>query len=354
MTTRLPRSLPYSAYVSENVLVAEQQSVFARSWQYVGSINDFAGDTTALPIEVNGTPVILTLEGDAVGALVNVCSHRGSPVCLEPSTRESLTCPYHAWRYDLSGSLISAPRSEREPVFDAEEFGLERLPVGRWGPFIFVAASDKAIPFDELLGDLPDEVSDAGIEVEELVFHHRAEFQLAANWKIATENFLECYHCRVAHPGFSRTIETGPDDYLLATAATYSSQRGPAREEGGLLDTSGAVERSQFHLLFPNTAINIMPGEPNLSIGPIHPAGATRTTRFLDYFFGPEVSPDWIQQMIEFDDQVGREDVPLVENMQRGVTARPERSGVLFMDSERLIHHFETYLRSHVDYSGIT
>lgn len=344
-------TLPYSAYVDETILDAEQETVFAHSWQYVGHIGDLDGPT-CLPKMVHRAPLVVThgMAGE-IHALVNVCAHRGSIVCKEQSANESLTCPYHAWRYGLDGTLLGAPRSQREAGFDRSEFRLESLPVGQWGPFVFVGLSTEVMPFDEFLGDLPKEVAAAGIDVESLVFHHRAEFSLRANWKIVAENFLECYHCRVAHPDFSKTIDTSPDNYLLETEPTHSTQIGPVRS-GGVMDISGEIKRSQFHLLYPNTAINIMPGRTNLSIGPIDPVDPATTDRFLDYFFGPDVPEQWIDDVVEFDDQVGREDVTLVEDMQLGVAARPDRRGTLFMDSEKLIHHFEAYLQERVDYGS--
>ena len=343
--------MPYSAYSDPAVLIAERRSVFARSWQYAGNVNDFSGGVTAHPTWAGGLPVVLTRSGDEVTALVNVCAHRGSIVCPAPTGRDSLTCPYHAWRYGLDGHLIRAPRSEREPGFDSRSVGLERLPLGRWGPFMFVGLSHDVIPFEEYLGELPAQVESAGIDVDSLVFHHRSEFGLDANWKVVAENFLECYHCRVAHPDFSKAIDTSPNSYELSFAATFSTQRGPVRDSAeAVIDLTGDIRRAQFHLLYPNTAINILAGWPNLSIGPINPVEAGRTERYLDYFFGPDVPSDWIDAMIAFDEQVGKEDEALVESMQRGISARPERSGILFIDSEKLIGHFESHLLDHHQY----
>src|SRR5207248_1770773 len=128
----------------------------------------------------------------------------------------------------------------------------------------------------------------AGVEVEQLQHHSRAESSVEANWKLVAENFLECYHCAVAHPGFSAVVDVSPDAYELASGDTFSSQFGPVRGNGSGLDTAGEVKRSQFHFLWPNTMINIFPGRTNLSIGPLLPAGPERTDRFLDYFFGSE------------------------------------------------------------------
>jgi choline monooxygenase len=117
------------------------------------------------------------------------------------------------------------------------------------------------------------------------------------------------------------------------------------RENGGGLASEGEVARSQFHFLWPNTMINIFPGRTNLSIGPVLPAGAARTERFLDYFFGPEADEEWIGELLEFDGQVGAEDKVLVENVQRGVETGLIEHGRLLPESERLIVDFQQRIR---------
>jgi Ring hydroxylating alpha subunit (catalytic domain) len=71
------------------------------------------------------------------------------------------------------------------------------------------------------------------------------------------------------------------------------------------------------------------------------PLAPDRTYRFLDYFFGPDVEPDWIDDLLAFDDQVGREDRALVEGVQRGVASGAVEHGVLMSHSEQLIAHFQ-------------
>ena len=88
--------------------------------------------------------------------------------------------------------------------------------------------------------------------MDALRFHSRAERVFEANWKIGVENYLECYHCPVAHPGFSAVIDVSPDNYRLETHRWRSSQVGPTRPEPrGAYDPSGEVEQGQFHFLFP-------------------------------------------------------------------------------------------------------
>ena len=87
------------------------------------------------------------------------------------------------------------------------------------------------------------------------------------------ENYLECYHCAVAHPGFSAAIDVLPENYNLGVHGWFCSQVGHVRQsalEGKsqvkIYDARGEVAQAQYHLLFPNMTININPGFPNLSI----------------------------------------------------------------------------------------
>ena len=264
-------------------------------------------------------PVLVVRDGEGtLRGFVNVCRHRGSVLCQGEGRRETIQCPYHAWTYGLDGRLRAAPRSDREPGFDAEALGLVPVAVDTWGPFVFANPDPDAGPLGEQLGELPGLVAAGGVDVEALVFWRRVEAdEYDANWKICAENFLECYHCSVAHPSFSRAIDVSPDTYTLETSRWFGSQYGaPRNGGGGVYDAHGDVARGQFHLLFPGTTVNVMPGPPNLSIGPIVPRGAERTYRFLDYFFAPDVTEEWVADYIELDNQVGAEDRALVERVQ--------------------------------------
>jgi choline monooxygenase len=252
-----------------------------------------------------------------------------------------MQCAYHAWTFGLDGRLQSAPRSEREPGFDKEELGLLPARAATWGPYVFVNADPDAQPLEEALGDVPSRVSEV-LDVDALEFHHRVDWEVEANWKVVCENFLECYHCQVAHPSFSEIIDTSLDAYRLESKGLVSSQFGEVRGDGAeLLDVAGEIAGSQFHFLWPNTGINIFPGRGNVSIGPINPLGTARSARFLDYFFAAGTDEAWIAEFLEFDDQVGREDRVLVEGVQRGMEAGALPHGRVLERSEQLIRHFQ-------------
>jgi phenylpropionate dioxygenase-like ring-hydroxylating dioxygenase large terminal subunit len=341
------RTIPFDWYSDPAVLRLERERIFRRTWQYAGRSDQVAEPGAFFTCDLAGSPIVVVRdEQDGLRSFLNVCRHRGSLVCEGEGQRASLQCPYHAWTYGLDGSLRAAPRSERVPGFDRERLGLVPVPVDTWGPFVFVNPDPDAEPLAETLGELPALVDASGVDLDSLRFLKRASGdEYAANWKVCSENFLECYHCQVAHPGFSKVVDVSVDAYVLEESRTFSTQYGPVREAWkGDFDPRGPIARGQFHFLWPNLTLNIMPGQPNLSIGPIVPSEPETTTRFLDYFVGPEVEQAWVDEMLEFDDQVGAEDRVLVERVQKGLRGGGVAHGQLMGDSERLIAHFQSLL----------
>jgi nitrite reductase/ring-hydroxylating ferredoxin subunit len=324
---------PWSWYSDREVWEREQERIFRPSWQYVGHAGMVERPGDFFTSRAGRIPVVVTCAEDGrTRAFVNVCRHRGSTLAEGAGNRRTLQCPYHAWTYGLDGRLRAAPRAD----FDVEGIGLEPVRLERWGPFLFVNADAEAEPLADWLGAVPAQVSELGLDVDALRFHHRSEWSVEANWKIVAENFLECYHCAVAHPGFTKLVDVSPDAYRLEVGRLHSTQIGPARD---------GARRSQFHFVWPNTGINVFPGEPNLSIGPFLPAAADRTDRFLDYFFGPDVGETWITELLELDDEVGREDTALVERVQLGAGSGAIAEGRLLGDAERLVAHFQGLVR---------
>lgn len=340
-------TLPASWYTDPDVLRLEQERIFRRSWQYAGRADQVEEPGDYVTCRAGDIPVVVVRDRSReLRAYVNVCRHRGHEVVSGAGNRKTLQCPYHAWTYALDGSLSVAPRAEREPAFDDSELSLLPVAVAAWGPFLFVNPDANAAPLVETLGDVPRLLSAGGVDVASLRFHHRAESDLAANWKICVENFLECYHCAVAHPDFSEVVDVGPDAYRLQVDGRVLSQfvsvRAPTPEHGPrAYDPLGAVAHGQFHLLWPNVALNVMPGHANVSIGPVLPVAPDRTLRFLDYFFAEGTPDEWIAEMIAFDAQVGREDTPLVESVHRGLRAGIVERGRLLPESEKLVAAFQ-------------
>jgi phenylpropionate dioxygenase-like ring-hydroxylating dioxygenase large terminal subunit len=326
-------TIPWSWYTDPEILRLEQERIFRRSWQYVGHLGQVEepGDRFASRAGDVAVLVVRDHEGE-LRAFLNVCRHRGAVLVERDGRAATIQCPYHAWTYALDGSLRVAPRAEREEVFDPGELGLRRLQVETWGPLVFVNPDLDAPPLRRVLGELPALVRDAGLDLEDVRFRKRVPYRLQANWKIVAENYLECYHCPVAHRGFSAAVETDPDSYVLEAHEGYWSQYCTAKDGGG---------RGQFHLLWPTFRLNVFPGCVNVSVASLVPEGVERSSGFFDYFFGERVADEDVHELLAFDDQVGQEDRQLVESVQRGVRSGLLERGRLLPLSERLVAGFQ-------------
>jgi choline monooxygenase len=215
---------------------------------------------------------------------------------------------------------------------------------------VFVSPDPDAEPLEEALGGLPALVADT-IELDGLKFHARYESPIGANWKVVLENFLECYHCPTAHPGFSKVVDTSTDAYRLQVHPTFTSQLAPVRES--VLSGNGqtayrprdGVVHAQYHLLFPVTTVNISPGILNVGIERYVPDGLKRTIEVTDYYFAPDATAEEIEELTTWDGQTGQEDISLVESVQRGLDSGTVPQGRLMSESEQLIADFQRRVR---------
>jgi choline monooxygenase len=330
-------TLPASWYSEPAVLRLERERIFTSAWQYAGPAQLVAEPGSYLASVAGHIPVVVTRANDGeLRAFVNVCRHRGHVVAEGAGCRSTLQCPYHAWTYDLDGTLRRAPRAEQEPSFDGSSLSLLPIAVDLWGPFVFVNPDRSASPLLDALGPVPALVAQTGLELDGLRFHSHADREQPVNWKVALENYLECYHCSVAHQRFSEVVDVDPDAYRLSVDGLVSSQFGPLRDAAA----DGDLRQAQYHFLWPNTTLNLSPGPPNLSIERWVPLETRRTVEATDYFFGEGVPAERIDESIAFGAQVAREDIALVESVQRGLDSRAVAQGRLLPESEQLVAAF--------------
>jgi choline monooxygenase len=355
LRARLQRgaSLSASWYTDPDIVARERERIFRRAWHYVGRTAQVARPGDYFTAAVGEVPIVVVRDGEALRAFVNVCRHRRHEVMSGAGNRKTLQCPYHAWTYGLDGRLRAAPRSDREEGFDRGDFPLLPVAVDVWGPFVFVDVGGEAGPLATVLGELPAIIAQSGLDLDGLVFHGREEWRASANWKVLIENFLECYHCPVQHPGFSTVVDVDEDSYGLRAYRWFSSQVAPVRRsalEGRgrkpAYDVRGAVTQAQYHWLWPNLTISINPGVPNLSLDVWISDGAEATRGFSEHYFGPDVTEAERREIIEFNHQVSREDEALTDSVQRGLRAGLPATGRLLTRSEQLVIHFQTLILS--------
>lgn len=179
--------------------------------------------------------VVVRGRDDRIRGLVNVCRHRGSRVCYEESGNgRVLVCPYHAWTYDLDGRLRSARQMGED--FDVSAIRLPEVHVRVLEGLIFVCFADDPPGLEEAERVLQESLGHYGWANARIA--HRQTYTVAANWKLATENYQECYHCTPAHPEFSRLHATEKPDHEVAEL----------RAEAAAKSRAMGIEIPNFHL----------------------------------------------------------------------------------------------------------
>lgn len=339
-------TLPSTWYTDATIFHAEKDRIFRRSWQYVGLADRLARRGDFLTYWAGDVPIVVVRdERELLRGFVNVCRHRGSQLVLDRcGTRQSIQCHYHAWTYSLDGSLCAAPGEKGEPHFDRGEFSLVPVQVDTWGPFVFVNPDVGAPPLAHVLGDLPQLVNETGIDLNALRCRKRDRYDIAANWKVVVDNYLECYHCPVAHPGFSDLIDT--QNYTIREYDYFSTQTGgvkqSAREGRRSPYVIGeGVEDGFYVFLWPNFMVNIYPGPGNVSLNLIVPQDTERTEAEYEYLFADEVTDGEVAEFTGFIDQVQREDTVLCESVQRGLRSGFFDQGKLLLSREAALRHFQ-------------
>jgi phenylpropionate dioxygenase-like ring-hydroxylating dioxygenase large terminal subunit len=322
------QTLPSHWYVDAERLDEELERVFDRSWQYAGPAELVAEPGSFLTTRAGRVPILITRDTEGeLNAFVNVCRHRGAEVARERNgRRKSLQCHYHAWTYGLDGRLRAAPRTEG---LDLDGVALPPASVGTWGPFVFVNPDAAADPLEDALGELPGIVAGAAVPLEAIRPRRSSSYEIQANWKLVVDNYLECYHCPVAHPGFSRAFDV--DDYTLTEYATFSVQRTPGRDAGEGL----------YAFLWPNFTFNVYPGPGNVSVNLFVPVAVDRTLALFEYFLAEAVSDAEADEFVAFVDQVQREDTELCESAQRGLRSGRLERGLLVPGREDGLQHFQ-------------
>jgi len=338
----LDHALALSAryYTDPRMPALDAAQVFGRSWQLVCHQTQLAGVGDHVVTTIAGLPLLIVRSDAAtIRAFHNVCRHRAGPIAsCDGRGAKGLRCRYHGWTYGLDGVLRGAPEMGRTPDFNPADIRLPEVRVQLWQGLVFVATCE-APPFDEFVAGI-----DARLGPERALdgyeFHHRASWEIACNWKVYVDNYLEGYHVPQIHPGLNSLLDYR--SYVTETAPWYSFQFSPL-ESGDELYGSG---EALYYFLYPNTMLNILPGR--LQTNRVLPLGLDRCRIEFDFYYAPDSNEAGIARRardIAFSDEVQGEDVTICEDVQRGLASGSYEAGRLNPLRENAVHHFHELLR---------
>lgn len=341
---------------SSPVRAEAENSVLRRYPIVVAHESRLAGAGDFLATDVAGLPILVVRQADgSVRAFENICRHRGAQVVEGCSgSKRRFTCPYHAWSYDLDGTLATVPESEGFAGVDKTTRGLTELTATVRHGLIWVQIEGPAKDIADYLGAFDEELSSFGLEryVEEREVQLRTE----VNWKLVVDGFLEGYHLPFLH---ARTI--GP----------YIRQKPTPFEAVGLHGRMVAVRKSfeafvdtdpsavdllphiaVIYQIFPNTILvwqsdhfemwNCFPGRngPGTSVSRVSllaPSPEEASAR-ADYW-----DKNWKVLM----NTVEEEDFRVARTMQAGFSTGSQTE-VVFGRNEPALQHFHRTLESQI------
>jgi len=190
-------------YMDPAIFERDMERVFRRHWHCLAHESVVANPGDFELFRLGDEQVILTRGMDGVvHAMLNVCRHRGAEVCTKPKgNAKFFVCPYHAWTYSNDGSLRAARLMPKD--FDRAAHGLKKVHVRVAAGLVFISFAETPLDFDPIENALRASCGQYGWDKARVA--HRQSYPLDANWKLAVENYVECYHCGPAHPEYSQT-----------------------------------------------------------------------------------------------------------------------------------------------------
>jgi choline monooxygenase len=341
-------SLHADAYVEAAWFDVDREAIVRRTWQWWCHGERLRGPGQYLAGDVGGMPIVVVRGGDGVlRGFYNVCRHRAHQLVTGAGEARTLVCPYHAWTYDHGGRLVAARHTRELVDFDLDDHCMMPVQVEEFAGFVFVNLDPDAASLAEQTGTLADEIAHWAPDVERLTFAHRLTYEIESNWKNVVDNFLECYHCHVAHKDFVSLVDM--DTYEVTTHGIWSSHMARAgTSANSAYDVADAtVTDHAVWWLWPTTCLLRYPGRGNMMVLQIIPVGPDRTLETYDLFLeSAEPNAAELDTIRYLDEVLQVEDIAIVESVQRGMRTPAFQQGRIVADrrgsglSEHALHHF--------------
>jgi len=327
------RALPPARYTDPANLDRERDQIFARTWQQVAHVGQLAELGAYVTAELAGEPVVIVRAADGLRGYYNVCPHRAGPLARGCGKRKTIQCGYHGWTFTLEGALLHAPEADGAELADVR---LAPIAVATWGPVVFAAIAPM-MPLDELL---------AGITTPPaLTWVMRRDYELACNWKVYVDNYLEGYHIPIVHPELARELDY--PSYGTTCARWSSRQHAPLRAMPADPTTrtyrpSEDGEEAEYHWVFPGLMLNLYQGQFQTNV--VTPLGVDRTRVSFEWFAAappadPATDETW-RRLVDFSDLLQVQDTAICEAVQRNLGSRGAVRGRYAPRREVGVHHF--------------
>jgi choline monooxygenase len=338
-------TIPASWYTDPDIAALESEKVFSRTWQMIGRVGQVDAPGQFFTTEVANEPILVVCDHEGkLRAFYNVCRHHAAAVATEAQGSANIfRCPYHAWSYDLDGSLKGTPEFEGVCGFARSQNGLVPIKVDAWEHFVYINLSPDALSLDEFLGGLVQRLAPLNLGL--LNFFERRVYTLNCNWKVFVDNYLDGgYHVPHLHKGLNSVLDY--KQYTIETQDRYCLQSSPmvTSLEDAPVHATRTGDRAWYFWQYPNFMINLYSGYMDTNL--VLPDGVDRCKVVFDFYFDDvsETAGERNRQSITVGERVNNEDAAICESVQRGLHSRAYRAGRLSVRREAGEHSFHRLL----------
>lgn len=199
-----PVRIGNEAYVSEEYARLEAEKLWPRVWQIACREEEIEQPGDFVTYDILDESIIVLRDKDGgIRAFHNQCRHRARRLTEGCGNKQRLTCPFHAWTWNLAGECVGMTRGEAwEGVRDKDDFPLLGVEVDTWGGWVFINMDPDAAPLADYLGEVAENL--APFEFENMRYRWRQYLHFPCNWKVAIEAFNEGYHVAGTHPQLTK------------------------------------------------------------------------------------------------------------------------------------------------------
>ena len=316
---------PVTLYRDPAIFERERETIFARTWQFLGLEADFGRTGDYLADTFAGYPVVVVRDETGVlRGFHNVCRHRAGPLVADAKGRcdRALVCQFHSWRYGFDGRLLDASGFDPADGYDPAALGLFPIRVETWRGFVFVNLDAGAAPLADSLQPLDERL---GIQIARPA-RVRDRHPVACNWKVLVENYLDGFHRDGVHaaPGAGAGAHRHPV-HLHGDVAVYQNSF-----------PGGGVE-SLWAWVWPNLGLSLHRGV--LTVESFRPEGPDRTV--IDHVFLHEPEDPSVEVAILSAERVTEEDTWICERVQQNLDAGAYQTGWLSPSHEQAVASFQ-------------
>lgn len=325
----MQRTLPARLYGCPDAWERERASVYQRAWLFVGHADEIPAAGDWLAAGIAGMRLVMVRGGDgAVRVFHNVCRHRAGPLVRGERGRceGELVCAYHGWRYALDGRLRAATGFGAAEGFDPRQLGLFELKCASWRGLVFVNPDGEAGPLEDHVAPLEGLLRERGLNLPRPAL--RRTHDLACNWKVYVENYLEGYHIGAVHPVLAG--ELGGAEYRVAVHGNLVVQEAAGVNDG--------PQAGVWGWLWPNLGVNVY--RDGAMVERMTPVGPGRTR--LDYLFLADGGEAGLGDALVASDRLTAEDARICEAVQANLSAGAYDRGVLSPRHEAGVAWFQS------------